>query len=200
MRAGVWDLHVTIDPDTFKSSFVAHPWQVHDIHNVQGMPHLIVSQKYTGNSPYPELKRMAGELACRGVGIWRMKTELHFRDPADVRHIREAVGIIEVHFKYRQRGAFPVSPMQVEELNHAKFALSFNRTTQRPIVSVRFADLATYERKGFHKESLPDHIEDEEREIVVVDTNPNLDSFWPLRTLAEEKLKFSAFPLWVLRS
>ena len=54
-----YDLHITVDPNTFKRSSIKKPWQIHDIRNVQGVPHLIVSQKYFGKFPQDELEEMA---------------------------------------------------------------------------------------------------------------------------------------------
>ena len=192
----VYDLHITVNPDGFNPLFVKPPWQIHDIHNVQGAPHLIISQKYTGNFLYRELERMAEVLQTHGALIKRKKIELHFRDCAEARRARNAFGIIEVHYKCKQRGVFPVRKTQIQELNKKKLALSFNMATNRPIISARFSNLETYEN-GKASDALPVFLGEEEREIVIMDTNNELDSFWPLRTANDCRLVFSEFPQWI---
>ncbi len=199
MKQKIYDLHITVDPRTFDSLQVKPPWQVHDIENVQGIPHLIVSQKYSGHSPHREIRRMAQKLRSFGVAILRKKIELHFRDICEVPRTLRAVGIIEVHYKYRQRGTFSVNPQWINELNLKKFALSFNRTARRPIISLRWNSHEAYEQGKMKGALLPFFIEEEERELVVMDSNRELDSFWPLRTADDEPPTFRDFPHYISR-
>lgn len=191
MQGHTYDLHLTVDPRTFNAAAMGPLWKLHDIQNVQGIPHLIVSQKYTGHDFYGELQQMADKLEKNGVYILRRKIELHFSGEDT-----NAEGIVEIHYKCRNRGVFFVPEEHIGELNRKKLAFSFNMSTARQIVSARFLNLNAW-RKGKASDPLPDWIEEEEREIVIMDTNQSLDSFWPMRTGSDEKLSFASFPLWV---
>ena len=198
----VYDLHITVDPETLDRQRIAHPWKVLDILNVQGLPHCIISRKYVGDPPHDELDNIVRKLEVWGAGVQRKKIEFHFRNTADAMFaamfFHDAPEIIEVHYKYKQRGVFAVSAEQVEELNRMKLALSFNVATERVIVSARFAGLDAY-KMGREGDELPPFLEEEEREIIIFDTNNGMDSFWPMRTVSDPRLVFGDFPPWILR-
>lgn len=197
----VYDLHITIDPIGIKGLSVCAPWKILDIHNVQGAPHCIVSKKYIGDNPHSELDLMAGMLGLAGASVQRKKIEFHFQNPTDFMQVPKhglSRGIVEVHYKFGRTGAFPVSEEQIAELNRKKLALSFNMATERVIVSARFNCLATFlEMKA--SDELPPFLKEEEREVVVSDTDNSLDSFWPLRLMGDGELKFTDFPEWIPR-
>lgn len=191
----IYDLHITVNPDTFDKFVIREPWQIHDIRNVQGAPHLIISQKYIGESPHNELENIAQELERFGAEILRKKIELHFNEYHDIQNVQTDIGIIEIHYKYRKPGVFGVTKEQIDELNKKKVALSFNVSKMRPIISVRFQNKEMY-LVGKADKRLPEYLEQEELEIVIFDSNNQLDSFWPMRTTADEKLSFDLFPKW----
>ena len=190
-------MHITIDPDTLDASYIRNPWRIHDINNIQGKPHFIISQKYNGSYPAKELKNMAEKLKKEGASIFREKIELHFTDFTDVGNMPPTNGIVEVHYKCKKREVFAVSNEETITLTKNKIALSFNMSTGRPIVSVRFSDVYTYFDRRANYKFLPAYFDEEEREMVIMDTNNELDSFWPLRTEADEKLSFDNFHLFL---
>ncbi|MDP3696627.1 MAG: hypothetical protein Q8R55_01185 [Candidatus Taylorbacteria bacterium] len=192
----VYDLHITVNRDVLDTDRIVSPWKVLYILNVQGEPHCIVSRKYIGPSPADEISDMVLSLENRGSPVLRTKIERHI-DGLDLDDI-EKTAIIEVHYKYRQRGIFEVNQEQVDELNVKKIALSFSETSRRLIVSARFDGLASY-LKSRAPDKLPDFLEEEEREVVVYDDNRQLDSFWPIRNSFDPKLDFNEFPIWAIR-
>ena len=137
------------------------------------------------------------KLEKSSVKLLRKKTELHFDNYRDIQNLCSPVGTIEVHYKCRKRNIFQVAGEQIEELNKKKMALSFNASTKRPIVSFRFCDAKAY-RKGKLNKPLPWFLSEEEREIVLFDTNQKLDSFWPMRTGVDKKLSPDLFPTWAV--
>lgn len=201
LAPNTYDLHITIDSARSKGLNISGPWKILDIHNVQGAPHCIVSRKYIGDDPYSKLHLMAGMLGLVGASVQRKKIEFHFQNPTDFMQVPRhglSGGIIEVHYKFRRSGVFSVGEEQVTELTRKKLALSFNMATERVIVSARFNCLATFlEMKA--SDELPDFLKEEEREVVVSDTNNSLDSFWPLRLMGDGELKFTDFPEWIPR-
>lgn len=192
----IYDLHITVDPRTFDKSFIAKPWQIHDIHNVQGMPHLIVSQKYFGKAPHCELKKMSKKLKKVGAKILREKIELHFSALEDIQKIGNSAKTVEIHYKLPKRRIFKVTKKQIDELNTKKMAISFNVSATRPIVSFRFCDQEAYKQCKLDK--LPLFAESEEKELVIFDTNTKLDSFWPMRFGKDKRLSPNLFPTWAV--
>lgn len=191
----VFDLHITVDSSTLDRSRIRDPWRILDIKNVQGPPHCIVSMKYSGRTPQEELCGMVEALGRSGANIQREKIELHFHDHAVLGPLN---GVVEIHYKYADRGIFAVTSEQIAELNGKKLAFSFNAATGRRIISARFENIAAY-RHGKTPNILPPFLAEEEREVVVADTNAMLDAFWPMRIAADPPLAFSDFPQWVLR-
>ncbi len=198
-KAGIYDLHITVSPDSLNFFSIDFPWQVHEICNVQGLPHYIISLKHVGSFPHEELKKMADALRSHKVCIVREKIERHF--PSSFQRVADigSDGVIEVHYKYAKKGIFQVTEAQIAELNKKKLALSFNVGTLRPIISVRFSDSETYLKKGVQHKPLPPYLLEEEREVVTFDTNSTLDSFWPMRAMSDKKFSFSDFPAWLMR-
>ncbi|GEM_PF-4289053 len=195
-----YDLHITVDPKTLDTSLLGKEWKALDIYNVQGIPHFIISKKHEADYPEHELNAMVDKLKSGGARVRRRKIELVFSDLAAAREAmrKTTVGIVEIHYKYEKRGAFAVSAEQRRELDEKKIALSFNRSSGRVIVSARFENLQAYER-AMTSDPLPPYLEDVEREVVVLDSNNALDSFWPLRTLQDPPLTFEMFPEWILQ-
>ena len=94
MGKQIYDLHITVDPNTFDPSFITPPWKVLAIQNTQGDPHLIVSRK-DNFMPCYALEEMASKLSTLGVTIQRKKVERHFEGiPSDVGYIHLIVGTI----------------------------------------------------------------------------------------------------------
>ena len=191
----IYDLHITVNPDRFDKAFVESRWKIHDIRNVQGIQHLIISQKYIGPFPLDELKKMADKLQENSALVLREKIELHFDDYITLESETNADKVIEIHYKLKKRGVFGVTGEQISELNKIGIALSFNMSTARRIISVRFKNRNAY--LNFRADGrLPSCLEEEERELVIFDTNNGMDSFWPIRTMEDEKFSFDLFPQW----
>ena len=195
-REEVFNLHITVDPEKFEGIRLGTPWKVLNIQNVQGAPHCIVSCKYSGDSPMSTMRNMAQGLEKMGARVLREKIEFHFQDPSYARRSSWPLGVVEIHYKYKRRGMFPVGIRRIEELDERKLALSFNEGSQRVILSARFANVNAY-KMGGALGKLPAFLEDEEREIVVFDTNAKMDSFWPLRNEYDTALSFDSFPYWI---
>lgn len=178
-----YDLHITIPgkhADEVERE-LAPLWKLLRIENVGAPMHHIISTKFAGGShlaePMSVVIGMTKQLNEWGVGIERVKIEQHIT-PENIHEQINTNGIVEEHIK-SQLG-FTSSPQSRLTEALQTYEAAGSKVKDKSIISFRYRSIEEW--LMYREARPPQWVSEVEMELVVFDSNPTMDAFWPVVT------------------